>query len=88
MGLASLGDRKHRVLFIAYSISRLWIFNCIRADNEVRQPMIPTYVFGFPTGEELGDYLAVDLGTSFTARLPTFTIISYCVIYMSNPQIL
>ncbi|KAG5716376.1 Hexokinase [Termitomyces sp. T112] len=25
-------------------------------------PMIPTYVFGFPTGEEVGDYLAVDLG--------------------------
>ncbi|KAF9460389.1 hexokinase [Collybia nuda] len=25
-------------------------------------PMIPTYVFGFPTGQEQGDYLAVDLG--------------------------
>ncbi|KAG6887300.1 hypothetical protein C0995_016304 [Termitomyces sp. Mi166 len=25
-------------------------------------PMIPTYVFGFPTGKEAGDYLAVDLG--------------------------
>lgn len=25
--------------------------------------MIPTYVFGFPTGQEQGDYLAVDLGT-------------------------
>ncbi|KAF8336507.1 hexokinase [Cantharellus anzutake] len=25
-------------------------------------PMIPTYVFGWPTGEETGDYLAVDLG--------------------------
>ncbi|KAG6897383.1 hypothetical protein C0992_002045 [Termitomyces sp. T32_za158] len=25
-------------------------------------PMIPTYVFGFPTGKEIGDYLAVDLG--------------------------
>lgn len=24
--------------------------------------MIPTYVFGWPTGNELGDYLAVDLG--------------------------
>lgn len=25
-------------------------------------PMIPTYVFGFPTGKEQGDFLAVDLG--------------------------
>ncbi|WVQ83485.1 hypothetical protein IAT38_005626 [Cryptococcus sp. DSM 104549] len=25
-------------------------------------PMIPTYVFGWPTGEEVGDYLALDLG--------------------------
>ncbi|THH04848.1 hypothetical protein EW145_g5224 [Phellinidium pouzarii] len=25
-------------------------------------PMIPTYVFGWPTGDELGDYLALDLG--------------------------
>jgi hexokinase len=25
--------------------------------------MIPTYVFGWPTGEETGDFLAVDLGT-------------------------
>ncbi|KAG6811771.1 hypothetical protein H0H92_005901 [Tricholoma furcatifolium] len=26
------------------------------------QPMIPTFVFGFPTGNEVGDYLALDLG--------------------------
>lgn len=26
------------------------------------QPMIPTYVFGWPTGEETGEFLAVDLG--------------------------
>ncbi|TFY78891.1 hypothetical protein EWM64_g5127 [Hericium alpestre] len=25
-------------------------------------PMIPTYVFGWPTGQETGDFLAVDLG--------------------------
>ena len=25
--------------------------------------MIPTYVFGWPTGQELGDFLALDLGT-------------------------
>ncbi|PAV18262.1 hexokinase [Pyrrhoderma noxium] len=25
-------------------------------------PMIPTYVFGWPTGQEVGDYLALDLG--------------------------
>ena len=32
--------------------------------NEMRceQPMIPTFVFGWPTGEETGEYLAVDLG--------------------------
>lgn len=26
--------------------------------------MIPTYVFGWPSGKETGDYLALDLGTS------------------------
>jgi Hexokinase len=26
--------------------------------------MIPTYVFGWPTGNETGDYLSLDLGTS------------------------
>lgn len=26
------------------------------------QPMLPTYVFGWPTGNEKGSYLAVDLG--------------------------
>lgn len=31
--------------------------------------MIPTYVFGFPTGREKGDYLAVDLG-AFVLRFP------------------
>jgi len=25
-------------------------------------PMIPTYVFGWPTGDEVGDFLALDLG--------------------------
>lgn len=28
------------------------------------QPMIPTFVFGWPTGTETGDYLALDLGKS------------------------
>lgn len=27
--------------------------------------MIPTFVFGWPTSQEKGDYLAVDLGTSY-----------------------
>lgn len=31
--------------------------------NPSCQPMIPTYVFGWPTGREKGDYLAIDLGT-------------------------
>ena len=32
--------------------------------------MIPTYVFGFPSGKEQGDFLAVDLGASGFVRLP------------------
>ncbi|EMD36905.1 hypothetical protein CERSUDRAFT_114817 [Gelatoporia subvermispora B] len=32
------------------------------AKSEQIVPMIPTYVFGWPTGNETGDYLAVDLG--------------------------
>jgi len=28
----------------------------------ILQPMIPTFVFGWPTGEETGDFLSVDLG--------------------------
>lgn len=28
--------------------------------------MIPTYVFGWPTGTEAGNYLAVDLGEDYT----------------------
>jgi hypothetical protein len=27
--------------------------------------MIPTFVFGWPTGEEKGDFLALDLGMPF-----------------------
>lgn len=26
--------------------------------------MVPTYVFGWPTGEEKGDFLGLDLGES------------------------
>ena len=34
--------------------------------------MIPTYVFGWPSGQETGDYLAVDLGgTNFRVCLIT-----------------
>jgi hexokinase len=33
--------------------------------------MIPTFVFGFPTGKEQGDYLAVDLGASISYVSPT-----------------
>lgn len=29
-----------------------------------KQPMIPTFVFGWPTGKETGDFLALDLGRS------------------------
>ncbi|KAF8520336.1 hexokinase [Hysterangium stoloniferum] len=31
-------------------------------ENDQIVPMIPTFVFGWPTGNEKGDYLAVDLG--------------------------
>ncbi|KAK1920871.1 putative hexokinase [Papiliotrema laurentii] len=33
----------------------------LQKDGQV-VPMIPTFVFGWPTGEEKGDYLALDLG--------------------------
>ena len=32
--------------------------------------MIPTFVFGWPTGKETGDFLALDLGTFYTLPLP------------------
>lgn len=32
--------------------------------------MIPTFVFGWPTGKETGDYLALDLGTSSSLYVP------------------
>ncbi|WWD16836.1 hypothetical protein CI109_101268 [Kwoniella shandongensis] len=35
--------------------------NGLRKDGQV-VPMIPAFVFGWPTGEEKGDYLALDLG--------------------------
>ncbi|WVR04130.1 hypothetical protein IAU60_001129 [Kwoniella sp. DSM 27419] len=35
--------------------------NGLQKDGQV-VPMIPTYVFGWPTGEEKGDFLALDLG--------------------------
>ncbi|TIB17586.1 hypothetical protein E3P92_01001 [Wallemia ichthyophaga] len=31
-------------------------------EPEQTVPMIPTYVFGYPTGEEKGDFIALDLG--------------------------
>ncbi|KAL5478628.1 HXK1_3 [Sanghuangporus weigelae] len=35
--------------------------NGLKKHNQV-VPMIPTFVFGWPTGNEVGDYLALDLG--------------------------
>lgn len=32
--------------------------------------MIPTFVFGWPTGQEKGDYLALDLGASAVRNAP------------------
>jgi hypothetical protein len=36
--------------------------------------MIPTYVFGWPSGKETGDFLAVDLGTSLSILSPLVLI--------------
>jgi hexokinase len=33
-----------------------------KTDPLSRQPMLPAYVFGWPTGDETGSYLALDLG--------------------------
>jgi len=33
------------------------------------QPMIPTFVFGWPSGQETGEYLALDLGAPALDRL-------------------
>jgi hypothetical protein len=34
------------------------------------QPMIPTFVFGWPSGHEVGEYLALDLGAFASCRYP------------------
>jgi hypothetical protein len=47
--------RKHDFL-------RLQWHSHVTLTHEIQQPMIPTFVFGWPTGEETGDFLAVDLG--------------------------
>ena len=38
------------------------------------QPMIPTFVFGWPTSQEKGDYLAVDLGISTVCVSPQLQV--------------
>jgi hexokinase len=48
--------------------------------------MIPTYVFGFPTGQEQGDYLAVDLGALRSVRL--FTITSHIHVFVRSDSYL
>ncbi|KAJ3475017.1 hypothetical protein NLI96_g12110 [Meripilus lineatus] len=41
-------------------------------------PMIPTYVFGWPSGNETGNFLAVDLGTPLTTfSIPPSSDIDY-----------
>lgn len=38
------------------------------------QPMIPTFVFGWPSGQETGEYLALDLGAfAFTSSITDLT---------------
>ena len=38
--------------------------------------MIPTYVFGWPKGSEVGEYLAIDLGVLFDNTVRVYTLIS------------
>lgn len=44
--------------------------------------MIPTFVFGWPSGQEMGDYLALDLGESglfvFRSSLTICVITGLC----------
>ena len=58
-------------LFASRKSFRLFLFSC--RINTIAywltfichdQPMIPTFVFGWPSGKETGDFLALDLGTS------------------------
>jgi hexokinase len=37
--------------------------------------MIPTYVFGWPTGAEVGDFLALDLGNPYHPRYSCMELI-------------
>jgi hexokinase len=41
--------------------------------------MIPTFVFGWPTGKETGDFLALDLGVSSTPIETCSLLMIYCV---------
>ena len=38
-----------------------WLLSRVGTDEDPK-PMIPTFVYGYPTGQETGAYLAVDLG--------------------------
>lgn len=74
-----LGLAKHKQVVVSvsfldmriYFISTSWSYGC--------QPMIPTYVFGWPTGEEKGNYLAVDLGE--------YTPVSRLKVHVPHPSI-
>ena len=48
---------------ISQSIPRLLYVWFPQVLTPALQPMIPTFVFGWPSGDESGDYLAIDLGT-------------------------
>jgi hexokinase len=51
------------IFFLNLSVLEYVIPNQVMlCSHEQLQPMIPTYVFGWPTGDEKGEYLAVDLG--------------------------
>ncbi|ORY27663.1 putative hexokinase [Naematelia encephala] len=49
-----------RMRMIVHAIEEA-LDNGLKKDGQV-VPMIPTFVFGYPSGEEVGEYLALDLG--------------------------
>ena len=57
-----LGLAKHKQVVVSVSFLDMRIHFISTSWSYGYQPMIPTYVFGWPTGQEKGNYLAVDLG--------------------------
>ncbi|KAK4689198.1 hexokinase, partial [Tremellales sp. Uapishka_1] len=56
--LLTLTPQRMRMIVHAFETT---LDNGLKKDGQI-VPMIPTYVFGWPTGEEVGEFLALDLG--------------------------